>query len=442
MAKKKSEQIIMDGVEPPVFVEQKNKEVIAEPQIDPNQITIDDIIGETILETETVHKLMSEAVESQEKPKKKKRIITNLIFLAINIVLMMFIVKNLLDSATGSFVDVAATQGNRLWWLAGGFGLLILFFLCETFFFYALIKKTTGKRKFFLSYRLASVGKYYDAITPTQIGGQPSQIIRLTKSGVSAGLSTSVPIIKLIVYNFVFTITCVLLYFFAVPLIPISGGLQTFLMAIIRILGAIGLIVIVISCFLYFIIGNGKLIGRSFVQWIVRLGYKLHIVKNYRKTFDKMLTQVKEYQSSIKYLNKNKGTLFVTILLSVIECLAMGLIPFCVVMAFSDLAFSNALDVIVCMLVTMCQYYLCIMVSTCLPLPGGTGSMEICFIFLFGVGMYSVGDNIAWALILFRCISYYAILLNGFAHIIIENIARFASRNKLQKSVNKIENLT
>lgn len=434
MAKKKDEQIIMDGVKPPVFAEQKTSEKVTEPQIDPNQVTIDDFIGESILERDTVNTLLSEAVESQEKPKKKKRTITNLIFLAINIILMVFIVKNLLDSATGSLVDVFIEQGKRMWWLAVGLGLLILFYFCETFFFYALIKKTTGKRKFFLSYRLASVGKYYDFITPTQLGGQPSQIIRLTQSGISAGLSTSIPIIKLIVYNFVYTFISLVLYVFVVPLIPTVGGLQTFLMAIIRILGAVGLTVTIISCFLYFIIGNGKLIGRSFVQWLVRAGYKLHIVKNYRKTFDRLLTQVKEYQSSIKYLNKNKGTLFVTVILSTIECIAFGLIPFCVVMAFSSVTFASGLDVFTCMLITMCEYYLCLMVATCLPLPGGTGTMEICFIFLFAIGAYSVGDNIAWALILFRVISYYIVLVNGFIHIIIENIAKIASRNKLSKN--------
>ena len=248
MAKKKKkvdEQLMLDGVIPPgpSFEAKKTKEEIIE--ADPNQITFDEFIEDSILEKETVNELMKEAVASEQKHTKKKSSITNLIFLAINIIFMVFIVKNLLDSAGGSSpVEVFKEQGDKMWWLLVGIGLLILFFVCETFLFYTLIKSTTGKRKFFLSYRLASIGKYYDFITPTQIGGQPSQIIRLTKSGIGAGLATSIPIIKLIVYNFVYTIICVISFFVIIPLIPIKVGFQTFLMTLIKIN----------SCFLLFIL--------------------------------------------------------------------------------------------------------------------------------------------------------------------------------------------
>ena len=443
MAKRKKrveEQLMLDGVTPPSAVFDVKKETQEPVEIDPNQITFDEFIDDSILEKETVHALMKEAVASEQKTTKKKSFITNLIFLAINIILMVFIVKNLLDSASGStnLADVFKTQGNRMWWLLVGFGLLVLFFVCETLLFFTLIKSTTGKNKLGLSYRLASVGKYYDFITPTQIGGQPSQILRLTKSGIGAGLATSIPIIKLIVYNFVYTIICILLYVFVVPLIPISGGLQEFLMALIKIVGAIGLVVTSISCFLYFIIGNGKLIGRSFIQWLVRVGFKLHIVKNYRQTFDKLMQQVKEYQSSIKYLNKHKGTLFITIFLCLIECLSFALIPFCVTMAFGSFELLTATDVIMCMLISMAQYYLCLLVSTCLPLPGGTGTMEICYIFLFAIGSFSVGENIVWALISYRVLTYYLVLIQGFIHIIVENIIRGvrAKKNKTKVKLN------
>ena len=407
-------------------------------QIDQNQTSIDDFIGDSILEKQTVQELMKEAAETEQKPKKKKTAITSIIFLAINIIFMIFIVRNLISSANATdFASVVAAQGDRLWWLVAGVGLLILFFACETFLFYDLIKKTTGKRRLFLSYRLASVGKYYDFITPTQLGGQPSQILRLSKSGVSAGVATSIPIIKLIVYSFVYTIISIILYIFAVPLIPTSSSLQGLLMLFIKVGAAIGLIVTVILTFLYFIIGNGRIIGRSFIQGLVRFGYKLHIVKNYRQTFDKILTQVTEYQSSIKYLNKHKGLLFRMIFLSLVECIAFALIPFCVVMAFSNISFTSIPEALYCMLITMSEYYLCLLVSTCLPLPGGTGTMEICFIFLFSIGSFAVGDNIGWALIMFRLITYYSVIIHGFLHIIAENLTNVI-KNK-RKTAQKVQ---
>ena len=437
MAKKKKkvdEQLILEGVTPPNVSRAEKAEESKVEEIDPNQITLDDFIDDSILEKETVQELMKEAVASEQKQTKKKSFITNIFFLVINVVYLAFIVKNLLNSANDSNLSsVIQEQGAKLWWLMGGLGLLILFFVCETLLYFALIKSTTGKNRLFLSYRIASVGKYYDFITPTQMGGQPSQILRLTKSGMSAGLSTSIPIIKLIVYNFVYTIISIIMVVFIVPKIPVSGSGQAFLMSLVRIFGAIGLIVTVFSCFLYFIIGNGKILGRSLVQWVVRVGYKLHIVKNYRESFDKLMHQVKEYQSSIKYLNKHKGTLFITVFLCLVECLAFSLIPFCVTMAFGKFAFTSSVDIVNCILLCVSQYFLSLLVGTCLPLPGGTGTMEICYIFLFAIGPYSVGENIVWALLAFRLLTYYLVLIQGFIHIIGENICRAINAHKQKK---------
>lgn len=444
--KKKQEQLMLDGTEPSKLSSEELQETAKTDdsleelamQIDENQTSIDDFIGDSILEKQTVQELMKEAAETEEKPKKKKVAITSVIFFIINVVFMIFVVRNLVSSTSVTdFASVVSLQGNRLWWLLAGLGLLIIFFLCETLLFYDLIKKTTGKRRFFLSYRLASVGKYYDFITPTQLGGQPSQILRLSRSGVSAGIATSIPIIKLIVYSFVYTIISIVLYFFAVPLIPTAGSLQGLLMMLIKVVGGIGLFVTVIMTFLYFIIGNGRIIGRSFIQGLVRFGFRLKIVKNYRQTFEKILTQVNEYQSSIKYLNKHKGLLFRMVFLSLVECFAFALIPFCVVMAFSSITFATVPEALYCMLILMSEYYLCLLVSTCLPLPGGTGTTEICFIFLFAIGAYSVGDNIGWALIFFRLITYYAVVLHGFLHIIVENIVNLI-KNK-QKTSQKVQ---
>ena len=78
--KKVEEQLMLDGVTPPSpsFVEQKVNET--QEEIDPNQITFDEFVDESILEKETVHALMKEAVASEQKTTKKKSFITNTIF--------------------------------------------------------------------------------------------------------------------------------------------------------------------------------------------------------------------------------------------------------------------------------------------------------------------------------------------------------------------------
>ena len=71
------------------------------------------------------------------------------------------------------------------------------------------------------------------------------------------------------------------------------------------------------------------------------------------------------------------------------------------------------------------------MASSYIPLPGGTGLMEITFIFLFGI---VVGDYIVWALLIWRIISYYFILIHGFSHEMI-SIGKNLAANREKKEV-------
>ena len=67
------------------------------------------------------------------------------------------------------------------------------------------------------------------------------------------------------------------------------------------------------------------------------------------------------------------------------------------------------------------------MASCFLPLPGGTGLMEISFIFLFGM---MVGDSIVWALLAWRILSYYMILVHGFSHELIHIVKNMVKNKK------------
>ena len=104
-------------------------------------------------------------------------------------------------------------------------------------------------------------------------------------------------------------------------------------------------------------------------------------------------------------------------------------------MAFGKFTITSSVDMVYCMLLSVAQYFLSLMVGTCLPLPGGTGTMEICYIFLFAIGPYSVGENIVWALLAFRLLTYYLVLIQGFIHIIGENICRAINAHKQKKKL-------
>lgn len=385
---------------------------------------VEDKNSEIGISQEYAEEKIKQAMESQSPKKKRKSTIINLCLLLVNIVFMVYIIKGLISNVGDSnFLSVAKTQGSKMWWLAGGAGIYILYMLAQVLMYHVLIKDITGKKRFGLAYDVAVVGKYYDNLTPFAVGGQPMQIIRLAKSGISAGVSTSIPIIKMMLNSSMNMILAVLFFVFGIPQIPNTTPLNDMLLILLVILGVIGLIITVIVVVFMFLIASGNLITRSFISGVLRIGYKLKIVKNYRESFKKFLNQVAEYKASYNFMIKNKKTLFKMLGLCLMECLTYAVMPYFVVQAFAvNVDMNAALFFLVC----LSEYYICTMASSFIPLPGGTGLMEISFIFLFGI---VVGDNIVWALLAWRILSYYMILAHGFIHELI-HIGKNFVKNK------------
>jgi uncharacterized membrane protein YbhN (UPF0104 family) len=71
------------------------------------------------------------------------------------------------------------------------------------------------------------------------------------------------------------------------------------------------------------------------------------------------------------------------------------------------------------------------MAGSYIPLPGATGLMEIAFIALYGE---FVGDAIVWALLSWRIISYYFILIHGFIHEMTKIVKNVVHSRKLHQS--------
>ncbi len=377
---------------------------------------------ESIVDEEIVKEKLREAEETQNPKKKTKSLIMNSLMLALNVFIMFFIINSFLKSTEGSnFSIVANVQGNKLWWLALAFGCYLVMLLSNTINNYVLIKNTSGIKNFYLSYRVSIIGKYYDNITPFAVGGQPFQIIAMSKAGVNPGTATSIPIIKLIVNNMVISIFALVAFIFGIPNLPATTPLNSFLQVLIKICGVIGLIISAFMGFLLLFLGSRKIVGKSFSRWLVRLGYKMRIVKDYRKSFEKFNNQVIEYQNSTSYLEKNKGVMITTILLCVIENIAYSSIPFSIVMAFSGIEITCFADFFYIWGVCVVLYYICSMATAGIPLPGGTGMMELSFILFFGISSLIGGVNIVWGLLFYRIFSYYIIIIHGFIQTVIDS---------------------
>ena len=402
--------------------EEQNQEVA----VDKKQI---DELG---LSQEYVDEKLNEAMKTMAPKKRKKSIIISLVFLLINIVFMATIISGLLANLeeNNNIFAVIESRGDNLWWLAGGVVIYAIYIFVQVLMYYELIKSLTGKKRMGLAYDVAILGKYYDNVTPFAVGGQPMQIVRLSKNDISAGVSTSIPIIKMIMNTFVNMIIALLFFVFGLPYIPMVNELNGLLLIIFEILGIIGLVVTVIVSLFMFMLSTGNFVTRSFISGVLRLGYKLKIVKNYRQTLKKTINQVSEYRSSMKYLLKNKKLFFKMIILCIFECLTYASMTYFVIRAFASGAETTTF---IFFIVCIVKYYICSMASSYIPLPGGTGMMEISFIFLFGI---VVNDYIVWALLAYRIISYYLLLAHGFVHEMVHIGKNFIKNKREKRSLN------
>lgn len=448
MKKKKqleNEQLHMPGVKEaptePVFSDEPKEE---ENQISEGQISLfEDIEKDAMIDEALAREKLSEAMEGEKPKKKRKSIITNLIFLAINIGVLGFIISACLKETDGiSIKEIVNTQGNRLWWLVVGLALFFVVFIADAMIFFFLIRKSTGKKRFLLSYKVSAVGKYFDMITPFSFGGQPSQILSLTRSNVSPGIATSIPIIKLIIYNLVYTFILILVFVFGIPFLPTSSALNELLLILFKIFAVIGIVVTAFTSIVFILVGSGKIVGRSLVRGIVKVGYAFHIVKDYRKSYNKIMRQVLEYQSSIAYLKKHKGTLAICVLFCLIEIFAYFAIPFTVVMAFSSIELASAKAVFTLLCICITKFIICQMAAVVIPLPGGTGMMEFAFIAMFGVSTLIGNKYIVLGLLAWRFLTYYFPIVQGFIISTTDSIVRVVRAKKELKKEEKVVSST
>lgn len=396
-------------------------------------------IKDALIDVDAAQERLNEA-EKKDPKKKKKSFIWNLIFLIINVLFMVFVLKGLLKESAGSSLgEVIAQQGAKLYWLIGAVVCFFGLYLVSALNISVFLKNTTGKWRFWLSLKVAVLGKYYDYITPMAVGGQPSQILNLIKGGVTPGVATSIPIIKMIIQQLVHWVFVIVIYVFLVPLIPPESGLVNLLIILLKILGVVGIIITTFISMSFLFLGSSKIVGRKIAKWSIRLGYRLRIVKNYRKSYDKFMRQVVEYQSSMRYLAKNKGVLVMSIVYSLLDLLFYTSIGFFCCMAFSTTVTAEGfVPIFVIWLISVGRYMVVEQASTIMILPGGTGIKEIAFLIMYNF-FFKNSNTVAWSFFSWRMFDYYLVLIIGFIYILIKFIVELVVSRKKKKNAETLQ---
>ena len=357
----------------------------------------------------------------ETKKGKKKKILTACLFI-LNILLVVLVFYNFAKEQGGIQPFSTLIANHPRWsFLFIALGLFILTTLFNGMKFLFLIHNKTKKWRPWFSYKLGVHGRYYDLITPLGTGGQPFEIYYLKKDGYSGDISTAIPLAKYMIWQVSTVFLCLIV------LIAYSHHYVD--SPIVLILAWIGLSINLALFLFVFFMSITKKWGASLVVGVLKLLYKMKIIKNYRKVLTKVLKFVKSYQLCIKQVVKSPGTLIGTIVSTLASTLCNSAIAYFVLASFTENPGMNLLDII-------CTCQICEMAVSFVPLPGGSGATELSFNALLGA-LFPSG-TLFWGILIWRILTYYMYIIEGWILFGWDFIAKKHNKSKNLNTNNQI----
>ena len=274
-----------------------------------------------------------------------------------------------------------------------GFGCMILTLVFEALK-YLLMMKTLGvKISLRAAFETSALGRYYDNITPSGIGGQPFQIYNMHKHGYSGGVSAAMPLTAFLTMQLGFVFLAVLVFIFRGEVVSLLG---------IRITAYCGAVMYSLLPLLIILFTISERSATKILRGCLRLGHKVHLVKNPEKRMESLVETLKEYRSSVILLSRRKGVLPLLFALSFFYQVSVASIPYFVLRAYNGS--SGYFDIL-----AMTMFIYCTI--TFIPTPGNSGAAEGSFYLIFSqldpTGLF-------WSMLIWRVICYYSYIVIGF----------------------------
>lgn len=333
-----------------------------------------------------------------------KYTINVLLIIGITVIALNILFK---DNEPGAILREITEADYR--WLLVAVVLMVGFVCAESIQMRMLLKGMKQKVSLFKCILLSNIGFFFSQITPSASGGQPLQIVYMTKLGVNGFVSTLVCMMVTLVYK----LTLVGLFIIILIIQPgfvLSSIHDVLFFFIIGILIQAGVGFFLLACVLKPSLAMGV------VTKSISLGTKLHIVRHPEETRQKAETSIKQYVAASDFLKKNTHIMWKMAIITFLQRLAYFSVAFCVAMAL-NVEECNFLKIV------SLQIILSLAVDM-LPLPGASGANEI----LFTTLQSEIFKNkVSAGLLLNRGITYYLLaIVTGvftlFAHLYFKKI--------------------
>ena len=362
----------------------------------------DNISEEEIEYAEQLSMYNSPAFASVFKPKKssKKLKIFGYLLLAL-ICVGVIVYTGYEDFSKGemmTFGDIIKTIGSNWVYLAVAVCCFLGTYLCQGLKISIMLKKYTGKFRFFYGLKTAILGKFYDYITPLGSGGQPFEIFHLVKHGVDGGTATAIPLSSFFYLQLMFGLLI------GVSLIFKPQAITSAVM----VLACIGLFFILLIPFLIILFSLCPKMTSKIVAFIIGLLAKFKIVKDTEKATEKALSVVRRNAECVKSTVLTPSIILSQIIFSIGYHACVCSVVYFTLKTFGyDLPSNGIVEWVEIACITMILHS----AVSFVPTPGNAGASEVTFYFVF---VDSLAGGVGFtALMIWRLLSFYAYLIVG-----------------------------
>lgn len=246
------------------------------------------------------------------------------------------------------------------------------------------------------SIHLMITTQLFHAITPFASGGQPWQIYKLKKQGISLSKGTNIVIEDFIGYQ----AALILFGLLAVisnhifHIIPSDNKLSYLVM--------FGFIMNSAVIAALFILSFGKTISKNIVNIAIDFLAKIKIIKDKEEKKENTSKFLKDFHKSAKILFNKKDLLFKIVVLNFFALTFQYAVPFILLLGLK--IYINPFYIIITSAYVM-------LIDSIVPTPGSTGGLEYGFMSFFK--NFVKGSKLSIAMVLWRFVTYYFGIIVG-----------------------------
>lgn len=339
-----------------------------------------------------------------KKLKISGKLIFNLAVVAISVYLVIYFCVS-----ENGMIDLLSTPNSfNIWWIIIAIAVYDANIIIDTLVTLIFVRTQYKSFRFIDALKVAFVGVFFGAVTPSNTGGQPMQLYLMSKMKIGVGFGSACMTQKFIVYQIVMTAVSIFAVIFRFEYF--SDAFTGFWSTLFIVLG---FTVQLAMTALFLVVSFSRKITNMLMRAVYKIMKKLRFIKNPEHKMERLYAEVDMFHQGNKQLFSNKKTLVSTYLLVFLQVLTILSVPYLVYLSFDmpSIAIANG-QTPASLFDMICIQSFVLFTSNLVPLPGASGGAELAFTLYFGSFFIIGGVNkIKPAILLWRFVTYYGAII-------------------------------